>query len=140
MLSKMLLPINLPANVQALVRENMLYIKGPLGIQCTKIINDEVDKKILKKMIKGVTEGFYKKLKLVGVGYKAMVNDTLGVHLGFNQPLIFPLDISISSKSNGTIIEGKNKSLDKLTQYMSKIVLVRPASKDIYKGKGVVVL
>lgn len=136
----MLLPINLPSNVQALIRENTLYIKGPLGIQCTKIINDEVDKKILKKMIKGVTEGFNKRLKLVGVGYKAIVNSSLEVHLGFNKPLIFPLDISISSKSNGTIIEGKSKSLSQLTQYLSKIVLVRPASKDIYKGKGVVVL
>ena len=136
----MLLPINLPLNVHAILLENTLYIKGPLGILKTQFSNDAIDPIILKKMIKGVTEGFNKRLKLVGVGYKAIVNSSLEVHLGFNKPLIFPLDISISSKSNGTIIEWKSKSLSKLTQYMSKIVLVRPASKDIYKGKGVVVL
>lgn len=127
-----------PAKVKIIQQEGMVYVKGPLGIQKLKLINNSIDQKCIKKMIKGVTEGFSSKIKLVGVGYKAIIKKELEIQLGYNQPKKLPLEVEISTKSNGTIIEGKHKSLEKLSQYMSKIVLIRPAYKDIYKGKGVV--
>jgi ribosomal protein L6P/L9E len=141
--------MKLPREVQALAVNDILIIKGKLGIKKAHLKNikyengeiltkDLATKKIIKNMIQGVTVGFKDKLKLVGVGYKAQINDVLEVHLGFKNPIRVPLDIQLKVNSTGTIIEGKSTSLNKLTQYLSNIELCKPARKDIYKNKGVV--
>lgn len=140
--------------VQArLINDNQLFIKGPLGVKYAlvenvvlennKIIaNDILTKRLIKKLIMAVTSGYKLKLKIIGVGYKAQINNdtkNLELYLGFKNPKIKPLihGIDISISGNGTVIEGKSTSLENLTQYLSDIIKMRPADKDIYKGKGV---
>jgi|NOAtaT_6_FD_contig_111_596306_length_774_multi_2_in_0_out_0_1 ribosomal protein L6P/L9E len=143
--------MKLPSDIKALKINDLLIIKGKLGIKKAYldnidlvngeiITNDLATKRIIKKMIQGVTVGFKEKIKLVGVGYKALINQSLLLHLGFKNPISVPLDsmIDISIKGNGTIIEGKSSSHSKLSQYLSKIEQFKPSYKDIYKGKGVV--
>jgi ribosomal protein L6P/L9E len=140
-----------------------IYIKGPKGIQRILIedfgLKSEIPQRVLnkrmKQMIKGVTIGFKEKLKFIGVGYKSSISNIspttitnkpnvesrqqLDLLLGFNQPqkLVVPTGIEIKLNSNGTVIEAQSSSLSKLKQYLSKIELIKPARKDIYKGKGV---
>jgi len=144
--------MKLPKNVEVILeKDNILYIKGKLGIKSVLVtgvkiengelvIDDHTTKRVIKKMIQGVTIGYKEKLKIIGIGYKAQLNkNNLELILGYKDPIIIPLEkgISIELKSNGTIIEGKSTSQEKLSKFLSKIVEKRAARKDIYKGKGI---
>jgi len=146
--------MKLPIDVQAIIDfDNLLYIRGKLGIKKALVtgvkihngeilVNDQTTKRVIKKMIQGVTVGFKEKLKIIGVGYKAQLNkdkNQLELMLGFKDPIILPIEdgIEIQIKTNGTVIEAKSTSQEKLSQFLSKIVLKRSAIKDVYKGKGV---
>src|SRR5204862_3171260 len=62
---------------------------------------------LLKNMITGVTEGFTKKLELVGIGYRAeLKSNKLFLSLGFSHPLIFnaPDGITITVPNDNTIL------------------------------------
>jgi large subunit ribosomal protein L6 len=88
-------------------------------------------------MIKGVAEGFAKKLELVGVGYKAeMKGKNLALALGFSHPIIFraPDSIKIETPApTSIVISGFDKQLVGLVAAkIRSFKLPEP-----YKGKGV---
>lgn len=92
-----------------------------------------------QNMVTGVTSGFQKKLLLVGVGYKALVNgDRLELSLGYSHPVIFLLPMGVSALVTGNtqiLLEGCDKEL--LGQTSAKIRAFRPPEP--YKGKGILV-
>ena len=92
---------------------------------------------LLQNMILGVTQGYEKKLELVGIGYKAEVKgNVLVLQLGFSHPIIFaaPPDIKIECPvATQIIISGIDKQLVGLIA--AKIRSFR--QPEPYKGKGV---
>lgn len=92
---------------------------------------------ILKSMATGVTNGFEKKLQLVGVGYRAQAQGkTLNLSLGFSHPVAFPVPdgITIETPSQTEIlVKGADKQ--QVGQVAAKIRAYRPPEP--YKGKGV---
>lgn len=92
---------------------------------------------LLANMVRGVSEGFQRKLEIVGVGYKA---EAKGKHvqftLGYSHPIIFTppagIKIDIPAPTNITV-SGIDKQL--VGQVASKIRSFRPPEP--YKGKGV---
>ncbi len=88
-------------------------------------------------MVKGVTEGFRKKLELVGVGYKAEVKGkNLALALGFSHPIVFraPETIKIEAPTATSIlISGSDKQLVGLVA--AKLRSFK--QPEPYKGKGV---
>ena len=92
---------------------------------------------ILANMIKGVSEGFQRKLELVGVGYRAaMQGSDLSLTLGFSHPVLFkaPTGITIQTPSQTEVlITGADKQ--QVGQVAAKIRGFRPPEP--YKGKGV---
>lgn len=90
----------------------------------------------VKNMIKGVTEGFEKKLILEGVGFKSEVaGSNLNLALGFSHPVIvaIPEGISMTAEKNVMTITGIDKEL--VGQFASQIrALKKP---EPYKGKGI---
>ena len=92
---------------------------------------------LLNNMIKGVHTKFEKKLQMIGVGYKAQVqNKKLTLNVGFSHPVIFtiPEDLEIIVDANTNLtIKGSNKETVGL--YASKIRAIRPPEP--YKGKGI---
>ena len=91
----------------------------------------------IANMVKGVTEGFSKKLELVGVGYKAeMKGKNLALALGFSHPIIFraPETVKIETPTQTSItIGGFDKQLVGLVAAkIRSFKLPEP-----YKGKGV---
>lgn len=92
---------------------------------------------LMANMIKGVTEGYTKKLELVGVGYRAeMKGKKLQLQLGFSHPILFapPESIKIEAPTQTNItISGIDKQL--VGQVAAKIRSFRPPEP--YKGKGV---
>jgi len=92
---------------------------------------------LINNMITGVSQGFEKKLELVGVGYRAQAQGRkLNLSLGFSHPVEFevPEGITIETPSQTEIlIKGIDKQ--KVGQVAASIRALRPPEP--YKGKGV---
>jgi len=92
---------------------------------------------ILANMVQGVSEGFVRKLELVGVGYRAsMQGKDLALTLGFSHPVTFkaPEGVTLETPSQTEIlIKGADKQA--VGQAAAKIRGFRPPEP--YKGKGV---
>ncbi len=92
---------------------------------------------LLNNMVKGVSQGFEKRLQLVGVGYRAQVQgNTLNLTLGLSHPVNFPIPdgISVETPSQTEIVV---KGIDKqrVGQVAAEIRAFR--RPEPYKGKGV---
>jgi large subunit ribosomal protein L6 len=92
---------------------------------------------LLNNMVTGVTQGFERKLNLVGVGYRAqMQGKALNLTLGFSHPVSYavPAEITIETPSQTEIvIKGVDKQ--QVGQVAAEIRAYRPPEP--YKGKGV---
>jgi len=91
----------------------------------------------LANMVTGVTQGFERKLELVGVGYRAQVQGkTLNLTLGYSHPVTYPVPegVSIETPSQTEVlVKGINRQ--QVGQVASEIRGFRPPEP--YKGKGV---
>jgi large subunit ribosomal protein L6 len=92
---------------------------------------------LINNMVLGVTDGFSKRLTLIGVGYRAAVSGkSLNLQLGFSHPVDYaiPEGITIECPSQTEIIvSGMDKQ--KVGQVAAEIRAFRPPEP--YKGKGV---
>lgn len=92
---------------------------------------------LLNNMVTGVTEGFERKLELVGVGYRAKAQgNTLNLTLGFSHPVDYKVreGVTVETPSQTEVVV---KSADKqaVGQVAAEIRAYRPPEP--YKGKGV---
>jgi len=154
-------PIKIPEGVQVKIEGDLVKISGPKGELSRKIRPEiKVEKKegelqILPKIntkntkafwgltrsllandIKGVTQGYEKKLVIEGLGYKAEVQGKdLVLKVGFTHPvkIVPPEGIIFSVDKNVISVSGINKEL--VGQMAAKIRKVRPPEP--YKGKGI---
>jgi large subunit ribosomal protein L6 len=153
-------PINLPKGVELNANASGVSVKGPKGtlsIHALPGVSVAVDngvatialaegaddkfggtaRALLANMVKGVSEGYERKLELVGVGYRAsMAGKSLNLSLGFSHPVVFnaPEGISIETPSQTEIlIKGSDKQ--RVGEVAAKIRGFRPPEP--YKGKGV---
>ena len=92
---------------------------------------------LINNMVVGVSEGFQKKLQLVGVGYRAQAKGkVLNLSLGFSHPVDFPVPegVTIETPSQTeVVVSGSDKQ--KVGQVAAEIRRFRPPEP--YKGKGV---
>lgn len=153
-------PIALPKGVEITSTAEQFSVKGPKGTltlakpQGVDLKNENgvvtmvaanadaipmagTARAILSNMVKGVSEGFQRKLELVGVGYRAaMQGKDLSLSLGFSHPVVFitPERITITTPTQTEIlIAGADAQL--VGQVAAKIRAFR--SPEPYKGKGV---
>lgn len=154
--------IFIPKDLKITIKKQKITIKGKKGkIKKTihkfvkiKIINQKINlsvkknivqawkqagttRSIINSMIIGVTQGFNKKLQLIGIGYKAIIkNNILILSLGFSHTIKFknPKNIKIKCPSqNEIIIEGIDKQI--VGEVSSRIRSYKPPEP--YKGKGI---
>jgi len=154
-------PVAIPDGVEIEINGNVVTVKGPKG-ELKREIRPEVrvekkDNQILlapakksKKtkafwglfrtlifnMIKGVKEGYEKKLEIKGVGYKAnLEGEDLILNVGYSHPVRIkkPEGITFSVERNIITISGIDKEL--VGQIAAKIRKVR--KPEPYKGKGI---
>ena len=92
---------------------------------------------LIANMVKGVSDGFEKKLEIIGVGYRAEVSgSTLNLSLGFSHPIHYALPDGIKAsveKQTLVTISGADKQL--VGQVAAEVRSFRPPEP--YKGKGV---
>jgi len=88
-------------------------------------------------MVLGVSQGFEKKLQLIGVGYRAQAQGKkLNLTLGFSHPVEFQLPEGVAAETPSQteiVLKAADKQL--LGQVAAKIRAYRPPEP--YKGKGV---
>ncbi|MGB9743117.1 MAG: 50S ribosomal protein L6 [Minisyncoccales bacterium] len=91
---------------------------------------------LIANMIKGVTEGFEKKLEISGIGFKAEVSgNELILSVGFSHPikLKIPAGLQVSVVKNIITVSGVDKELvGQFAAVVRKVKLAEP-----YKGKGI---
>ena len=94
-------------------------------------------RQLVNNMVKGVTDGFEKKLTLIGVGYKAAASGSkLNLAVGFSHPVNFemPAGITVATPTpTEIVIKGADRQV--VGQLAAEIRAVRPPEP--YKGKGI---
>ncbi|MDG6897640.1 50S ribosomal protein L6 [Actinobacillus delphinicola] len=155
-------PVNIPAGVEVKLDGQLLTVKGKNGELSRKIHNSvEVKEEnnqltfapregmaeanaqsgtaraLVNAMVIGVTEGFTKKLKLVGVGYRAQVKgNVIALNLGYSHPIEHKLPAGIVAEcpsQTEVVLKGADKQL--VGQVAADIRAYR--RPEPYKGKGV---
>lgn len=160
-------PITLPKGVKAEVKDGRVFVEGPKGklnapvpagvsasmeeegLVFTRKADDGpsramhgLARALANNCVVGVTEGFVKKLEIIGVGYRVSVaKKNVELHLGYSHPINYPLPEGIDaaveqdrkSKSIVLTISGIDKQL--VGQVAANIRSLR--KPEPYKGKGV---
>ena len=160
------LPVSVPSGVQVNVQGSDVHVKGPKGELKQNVDRDiKVEVKdgqvtfarptdqirhramhglyrsITSNLVKGVTEGYTRKLELIGVGFKAAnQGNVIDLALGYSHNIIFevPKELKVATaqeKGQNPIItlEGIDKQL--IGQVAAKLRSLR--KPEPYKGKGV---
>jgi large subunit ribosomal protein L6 len=155
-------PVVLPKGVEVTVSGDVVRAKGPLGQLEMKVhpavaievadgvarVHPKADvvrsamyagtmRALLANMVKGVSEGFERRLQLVGVGYRAQAQGKqIQLSLGFSHPVIHALPDGVKAETPSQteiVLKGIDKQL--VGQEAAKIRAYRPPEP--YKGKGV---
>lgn len=159
------LPVTVPANVNVAVNQNAITIKGPKGElsfeakpgvtirydEQARQINIErggdegparalhgTTRALLANMVKGVTDGYVRKLEIVGVGYQAQLKaaNTVGLQVGYANQVVLKAPAGVTVTVNDPThltITGIDKQ--KVGQFAAEVRAVRPPEP--YKGKGI---
>jgi large subunit ribosomal protein L6 len=92
---------------------------------------------LVNNMVRGVSEGFVKKLEIQGVGFKAAVQgNSVNLNLGFSHPILYPIpdQVKVTVEENTKLtIEGPDRQA--VGQVAAQIRAFYPPEP--YKGKGV---
>lgn len=156
------LPIKIGSNTQVKVEDGSITVKGPkgeLGLKLNNLVKVDISdneikvdvnnkerqeekaqwglfRSLIDNMVKGVEEGFEKKLEINGVGYRASVSGRkLILNLGYSNPCEFelPEGIEASVEDSTITISGIDKQL--VGETAAQVRMLR--KPEPYKGKGV---
>ena len=155
-------PVVLPAGVTATVDGQKVTVKGKLGelsyvmhsgitaeVKDGKIVVSCADDKqlgnfhglaraLINNNVKGVAEGYMKKLTIEGTGFKAALQGTtLSLSLGFASPKLFEVSagLKVTVENDGLLVTVSGIDKDKVGEAAARIRSFYPAEP--YKGKGI---
>ncbi len=155
-------PVAIPAGVTVAVDGQKVTVKGKLGelsyvmhdgitaeVQGDKVVVSCADDRqfgnfhglaraLINNNVKGVSEGYVKKLQIEGTGFKAVLQGTtLSLSLGFASPKLFPIPegLKITVENDGLVVVVSGIEKDKVGEAAARIRSFYPAEP--YKGKGI---
>jgi large subunit ribosomal protein L6 len=155
-------PVVLPKGVEAQIANGLVNVKGSKGslsmqlssqvqiaqadgqLQLSAASGSKADvaqagtaRALVQNMVKGVSEGFERKLELVGVGYRAKAaGKTVNLVLGFSHPIDYQLPEGVTAETpSQTEIVLKSADRQLLGQVAAELRKYR--APEPYKGKGV---
>ena len=155
-------PVIIPKEVKIELKDSQAFVEGPKGklslsmssrikaeikdgqVWVSRLFDTKSDRSLhglyralIFNMIKGVTEGYNKKLEIIGVGFRAQVQgNSLNMQLGFSHPVNFPIPEGIkieTPKQTQITISGIDK--EKVGEIAAEIRAIYPPEP--YKGKGI---
>ncbi len=117
------------------IKENKIFISLQIENKQARALWG-LTRALIANMVKGVTEGFEKKLEIEGIGFKAQVmGDTLELFIGFTHSVKIKAPENIKFLVEKNIITVSGFDLEKVSQTAAKIRKAKPAEP--YKGKGI---
>ncbi|HOB16120.1 MAG TPA: 50S ribosomal protein L6 [Defluviitoga sp.] len=137
------LSLFLPKELELTIRDNELMVVGK-----EQYIKRAADRKkltalrgtytsLIRNMITGVTEGYQKELEVLGIGYRAQVQDnTLILNIGYSNPVVFEIPDGIIievPQPTRIIVKGIDKYL--VGEVAARIKSLRKVN--VYSGKGI---
>jgi large subunit ribosomal protein L6 len=155
-------PVTLPNGVSVTLNDRQVEVKGKNGNMSLHlhelvelkqeddaiVLSPTVDSKeammhtgtmraLLNNYILGVTEGFEKRLQLIGVGYRAQATGSkVTLNVGYSHPVEYTLPEGVSAETpTQTEIVLKSNNKQQLGQAAANIRSFRPPEP--YKGKGI---
>src|SRR5688572_2368387 len=155
------LPITIPKGVTVVLKDGWVMVKGPKG-ELKKPVNPRTEAKLegstlsfhrvddsresraahglmralSANMVKGVSDGFERKLEINGVGYRAEVSgNKLTLQLGYSHPIEYPLPSGITAKVEKNMLTLAGFDREVLGEAAAKVRSFRPPEP--YKGKGI---
>ena len=156
------MPVVLPKAVEITASGQQVTVKGPKGAlshtihDLVEMVNEDgsltfrardesqaanalagTTRALLNNLVTGVSDGFERKLELVGVGYRAQAKGkVLNLTLGFSHPVDYELPEGVTAETpSQTEILLKGCDKQKVGQVAAEIRAYRPPEP--YKGKGV---
>lgn len=127
---------HLPSGISVSVDGERLFVHRSNDQRSMKALHG-LTRSIIANMVTGVSQGFEKKLEIVGVGFRAepQGND-LKLSLGFSHPVLFPLPEGIKAEvERQTLITLKGIDKQLLGNVAAKLRSIKPPEP--YKGKGI---
>lgn len=126
----------MPEGIGVSQAEGEIVIERPSDAARDRALHG-LTRSLIANMVEGVTDGFMKKLEIVGVGYRAeAAGNNLKLALGFSHPIEYPVPEGVDvTTPQPTQIEIRGADKQKVGQVAAEIRAFRPAEP--YKGKGV---
>ena len=127
---------HLPQGITVSVDESRLLVQRPNDQRTSRSLQG-LTRSLIANMVTGVTQGFEKKLEIVGVGFRADVEGKgLKLSLGFSHPVSFPLPEGIRAEvEKQTLITLKGVDRQQVGTVAAKLRSIKPPEP--YKGKGI---
>jgi large subunit ribosomal protein L6 len=133
------LSLQVDPDIQVKQEDGQLIVSRPTDQKRHRALHG-LYRALLQNMMTGVSNGYKKELEVIGVGYRAAVNNgVLELAVGFSHPIFFVppkgIEISVDTKRGKNaiiVIEGIDKQM--VGQVAAKIRALRPPEP--YKGKG----
>lgn len=126
----------IPGFIKILNKDNALKIEFDKSAPGNKTAMWGTTRSEISNMVKGVSEGYEKRLEIEGVGFRAQLQgNNLVLNLGFSHPVEFnaPEGISFKLEKNSIIVSGTDKAL--VGETASNIRRLK--KPEPYKGKGI---
>jgi large subunit ribosomal protein L6 len=130
--------LSLPLTGQVIIKnENNTLTFAPADESREAVAMSGTVRALVNNMVVGVSQGFEKKLSLVGVGYRAQAQgDKLNLSLGFSHPIVHQMPAGVKCETpSQTEILIKGIDRQKVGQVAAEVRAYR--SPEPYKGKGV---
>ena len=127
---------SLPQGITVSVEDGKILVQRPNDQRTSRSLQG-LTRSLIANMVAGVTQGFEKKLEIVGVGFKADVDGkALKLTLGFSHPISFPLPEGIRAEvEKQTLVTLKGIDRQQVGTLAAKLRSIKPPEP--YKGKGV---
>jgi large subunit ribosomal protein L6 len=127
---------SIPAVLTVSLKDSQLHV-GRSGDHRSVRALHGLTRSLLANMVQGVSQGYERKLEIVGIGYRAQLQGkNLQLALGYSHPVVFPLPDGIQAEVDRQVLitlRGADKAL--LGQTAARLRSLR--KPDPYKGKGV---
>jgi large subunit ribosomal protein L6 len=156
------MPVPMPKEVKVAFDPSKVEVTGPKGLLAYSLpqgisisvdggkilvhrANDQrtsralqgLTRSLVANMVTGVTQGFEKKLEIVGVGFRAdLQGSTLKLALGYSHPILYPLPKGIKMEiEKQTLLTVKGIDRQQVGVVAAQLRSIKPPEP--YKGKGI---
>ncbi|MEK9167654.1 MAG: 50S ribosomal protein L6 [Patescibacteria group bacterium] len=129
------LSLSLPEGIDVSQKENTLQVTRQSEQREHRALHGTI-RSLIANIVEGVTNGFTKKLELVGIGYRAAIEDNaLILQVGFTHPVRLVVPVGLEAKVEKNIISISGIDRQRVGQFSAEVRGIRPPEP--YKGKGI---